>query len=210
MAVAALDRTARTLQRLETRNRVVAILRIAMPALGAIVALGLVFQVVVSTFGPGFALAGLSIDRDNLVVSKPSYAGVGADGRTYRMTADEARVALDGSGAVLLKGVVGDYGTTGAMFHASAGDARMDMATQSLGVPGVTNLSSDEGLSGTLTGLTADLPHEAIAASGPVTLHFADGSTLTAQSMLRDPVTEIWHFEHAEVSLAATPGEDGK
>ncbi|MFY8031936.1 MAG: hypothetical protein ACOVO5_08895, partial [Devosia sp.] len=65
------------------RNRLVRILRVGLPLLGAIVLLGLLVQLVVGSLLDEFNISGISIDRDNLVVETPSYSSMTADGTQY-------------------------------------------------------------------------------------------------------------------------------
>src|SRR5690606_38784349 len=82
----------------------VAILRIGLPAVGAVILLGLLLQIVIGSLVPDFGFADISIDRDSLVVDAPAYAGVGGDGSVYEVTAQSARTALGNSDLVYLTG----------------------------------------------------------------------------------------------------------
>ena len=77
------------------RNRLVGVLRFAVPAFGGVVFGGLMLQLFLASLGEDFGFSNVSIDRDNLVVDTPSYASMGADGSSYQVQAESARSALD-------------------------------------------------------------------------------------------------------------------
>ena len=80
MALAGAERRAAILDQLAWRNRIVALLRIAVPAIGLLAFLALIGQIVVAGMMSKYGIAGIRIDRGNLVVESPRYSGAGADG----------------------------------------------------------------------------------------------------------------------------------
>ena len=89
---------------LATRNRIVDTLRIGLPAIGAIIFLGLILQLYLGTMVPDFGFANVRMDRENLVFEAPSYTGTGTDGTAYSLGAESARAGLRNTDLVELQG----------------------------------------------------------------------------------------------------------
>lgn len=200
------DHRGRIYARLTARNRVVAILRIAVPVLGVLVLGLLLLQLVVGSLAPGFSFAGITIDRDRLMVDAPSYEAMSADGTSYSVQAAAAVAAPGTSDIIDLEGVLLTMRQPdGATMTAAADAAQLQTIDQLVLVDGLTRVADNRGAAGTLVGVRADIPAETMTASGAVDLTFADGTTLDASSMSYTP-DGTWRFTEVTVVLPATPG----
>ena len=200
------ERRDRIYAAITARNRLVAVLRFAVPVLGVLVLGGLLLQLVVGSLVPGFSFAGITIDRDRLMVDAPSYEAMSADGTSYSVQA-AAAVAAPGTTDVLdLEGVVLTMRKPdGAEMTAAADAAQLQTTDQLVRVPGIARIADDGGTSGTLADVIADVPNETVTAAGPVDITFADGATLTASGMSYTG-DGIWRFTAATVVLPGLPG----
>jgi lipopolysaccharide export system protein LptC len=194
---------------LTARNRIVAILRIGLPALGAIIFAGLVLQLFLGSMVPDFGFANVRIDRENLVFEAPSYAGTGSDGTAYELAAESARAGLGNTDIVHLKGAsVSMRKRDGAVFAAFAPTAQFSIASQVVTIGGGMELSSNGGLKGTIEDAVIDVLHETLTAPGGVDLTFGDGTDLRADVMTYDGAAGIWTFSgQVKLRFEETPGE---
>jgi hypothetical protein len=201
-----LEQRTAILGRLVRHNRIVAILRFGVPALGIVIFAALALQIWLGNLLQQYDISGFSIDRGNLVVETPGYTAAGDDGTLYRMSAATARAALDHADQLLLHIpalVAGRPGET--QYFATAADATLDTGSQMLTVPGVTNISSDDGMSGTIAGLTADLTAKTLHSDGTVSMLFADGTTLEATGLAFESEGRVWTFGAATLVLPDLP-----
>lgn len=72
-------------RRLEARNRIVAILRVGVPALGVLVLVSLLGQIYVSSLTSRFGVGRIEVTRDSVSIETPEYSGVLDNGTTYRV-----------------------------------------------------------------------------------------------------------------------------
>lgn len=194
--------------RLTRRNRVVSMLRIAVPvvglAAGAAVGVGIAIDAVLNQFG----LARIHIDRNNLVVDTPELSSTMADGTVISLASASARLAPNNSDKV---GLTDARFTatlpTGQSFTALAPAANLTVSTQTVFVPGRTDLSTNEGATGTADRLTVDALGLTAKAENGVDLTFANGNRLEAADMVYDHQAQQWTFHKVRVWLVSTPGE---
>jgi lipopolysaccharide export system protein LptC len=194
---------------LAARNRVVGLLRIGLPAIGAIIFLGLVLQLYLGTMAPDFGFANVRIDRENLVFEAPSYTGTGADGTAYTLGAESARAGLRNTDLVQLQEAsMSMLKPDGTQFAAQAATAQFSIKSQVVTVEGSTAISSNNGLSGTVEDAVVDVLKETLTAPGGADLTFANGSTLTSDMMAFDGTTQLWTFTgRVKLNFSETPGE---
>lgn len=199
-------------QRLVRRNRLVRVLRFGLPAIGAIILLGLLLQIYIGSVVPDFGFASVTIDRENLVVEAPVYAGVGTDGTTYAVSAAAARTAFGNIERIDLTDAMFSFAQPGnaTSFTARAGSAQLQMSDQTVTVAGVTEIESGDGMAGTVLDARLDVDAETMYSEGAVDLTFANGSTIVADSMTYDGAAQVWTFQRATVQLESTPGEAGE
>lgn len=200
------DRRSRIFARLTARNRLVSILRVAVPVLGVLVLAGLLLQLVVGSLAPGFSFAGIIIDRDRLVVDAPSYEAMSADGTSYAVSAEAAVAAPNASDLVDLTGALLTMRQpSGREITAAAESAQLQTTDQLVLVEGVARIADDKGTHGTLVGVRANIPDETMTASGAVDITFANGATLDASGMAYAG-DGTWHFTDVTLVLPSLPG----
>ena len=190
------DQRSAILDGLIGRNRLVAVLRIAVPVLGIAAFLALIGQIWVAGMARQYGVSGMRIDRGNLVVETPQYAGIGADGSRYVVNALEARFPLDQTNIINMKTATLDYMRIGSSaFHGAGDTAIMDTARQYATVPGTVRITSDDGLHGTLTDMHADLRANTVVSEGAVEITFRDGTNLKADHMIFEGNKALWTFD---------------
>lgn len=194
---------------LVVRNRIIEVLRYAVPALGIVTSGGFVLQLYLGSLGHDFGFSDISIDRNNLVVDTPSYSSVGVDGSFYRIEAVSARSALDRTDIIdLSQPVLTLRKAEGNAITVEADTARVETTSQQVTVEGITRLSDSVGMNGTIVGFSANLAAETAVGKGPVDITFSNGATLTAASMSYDGASATWRFQRAILTLPSTPGDD--
>ena len=190
------------------RNRLVAVLRIGLPAIAAVILLGLLLQLYVGSLIDDFGFADIRIDRDNLVVEAPAYSGVGADGTIYSVEAASARAAIGSMDVIRLEqAVIGMKQPSGAEFTATAASAQLKTMDQLVTIDGETRITASNGMSGTLTDAVVDVPAQTLATGGAADIVFADGTSLKARTMSYDGMSLLWKFDGVTLVFPATPGE---
>lgn len=195
-------------KRLRRRNRVVAVLRLAVPVLGAITLVALLAQIYLSSLGSRYGIGQISVTPDAILVEAPEYAGVLEDGSQYRVWADAARAATSNTDLIGLgnAGVVLNR-ADGVQMQASAASAELDALRQQVIVPGTAEIADSLGTQGTLSQSVFDWQTQTLTSSGPVIIDYADGTAIRADGLVYDADAKIWTFTRAIVTLPATPGE---
>ena len=200
------DQRTAILGRLTTRNRVVSLLRIGVPAAGAAGLLLLVAQIYISNIAHQYGVSGIRIDRGNLVVETPQYAGAGSDGSRYLVTASEARSPIGRTNIITMHDATLTLTREGkSTFHVMAEEATADTSRNDIVIPGVARVTSDDGLHGTLEKVESDTASGMTVAKGPVHMMFSDGTTLDAANMIHDGDAGLWTFERATVVVLDLP-----
>jgi lipopolysaccharide export system protein LptC len=200
------DQRAAILDRLIWRNRIVGFLRIGVPAVGVFAFILLVGQIWLASIAKQYGVSGIRIDRGNLVVETPQYAGIGADGSRYLINASEARSPLDNANIINMTDAAIVFAKpSGSAFHAKAAAASMDTNRQFVTIPGITNFHTDDGMHGTLTEVRSDQRANVLTAEGPVDITFSDGTKLQAAKMHFDGNTALWTFSQATLVVADLP-----
>lgn len=205
------DQPGRTRQykRLLRRNRVVALLRFAVPAVGSVLLAALLIQIVISSFGGRFGIGKIEVTPDRIRVETPEYAGTLSDGSTYRVWAEEAAAAIDNTDLVTMTNVrVMLERTDGVRREAVAEDAVLDTVNQQVRIEHGTEISESSGISGHLNDSIFDWASQTLTARGPVTINYSDGSTVRAEGLVHEADRNRWTFTKAVVTLPETPGEE--
>jgi len=188
------------------RNRLVGVLRVAVPALGVAAFLVLMGQMWLTSLARQYGVSGIRIDRGQLVVETPQYSETGDDGSRYLVTAEAARTPLDNPNSIAMTSPDLLFERPGkAPFHAVAETATVDTSTHLVTVPGITHVRSADGLFGTLTDVRSDMKAQVTIADGPVDLTFPDGTHLVAANMHFDGGTDIWSFDRATLYVPNLP-----
>src|SRR5688572_21634874 len=178
-----------------SRNRVIGLLRIGLPAIGAVIFAGLILQLYLGTMVPDFGFANVRIDRENLVFEAPSYTGTGSDGTAYTLGAESARAGLRNTDLVQLpEASLSMLKPDGMQFAARAATAEFSIKSQVVTVEGSTEVTSNNGLSGTVEDAVIDVLKETLTAGGGADLTFSNGSTLTSDTMAFDGTRQLWTF----------------
>jgi lipopolysaccharide export system protein LptC len=201
-----LDERNAILDRLASRNRIVSVLRIVVPAAGAAALLVLVTQIYVANMMRQYGISGIRIDRGALVVDAPQYSAVGKDGSRYNATARDAHAAIGDPKMITMDDVSLELARpVGNTLHLRAETAVADTARNVVTVPGTATLRDDKGMHGTLSRLRADLDAGTAVGEGPVDLTFAGGAHLTAAGMHYDGPAQLWSFERVTLVLPDLP-----
>jgi lipopolysaccharide export system protein LptC len=201
------EQRAAILARLAGRNRLVGILRLGVPALGVVVFAALALQIYVGNLLQQYGVSGIRIDRNNLIVETPGYTAAGEDGTIYQFSAGTARAALDNPNTLALSAFSLTAVREGTpTYYAKSSEATLDTVAQHLTVPGATAISSEDGMTGTVMGLKADLANKTLRSDSTVTLTFPDGATLDAAGMSFDSVGRTWTFTGVKLVLEHLPG----
>jgi lipopolysaccharide export system protein LptC len=201
------EQRSRIYDRLMQRNRLVSILRIGLPVIGAVVLAGLLFQIVLASLLDQFGISNISIDRDNLVVETPSYSSMTADGTMYTIASDDARAALGDTDLLRLSGAtLMVTKPSGAWMEAKAVAADMRLSAQTVYVPDVMEIQDSRGTSGTIIGVRTTLLGESMVSDGAAKIRYHNGTTLDAESMAYDAKAQRWEFKRATLVVPSTPG----
>jgi hypothetical protein len=189
------------------RNRLVGLLRIALPGAGLVVLAVVLSGIVLDNLREQFGFSSLRIDRDNLVVETPKVTATGDDGTLYAATARMATVRVGSADLIdLVDAVFSMTPPGGASFEASAPGAALHTEAQTLTVPGTVTVSSNDGLHGTLDDFFGDMLGHSMVAHGAVDLTFPAGMQVQSQGMTYDGNAGLWTFSRASVTLPETPG----
>lgn len=192
---------------LAARNRIVAILRVGVPALGSIALVALVTQIYVSSLGSRFGVGQISVTSERVTVEAPEYAGVLEDGTAYRVSASAAEAATDATDRIGLS----DAHLTmtrpdGVTMEVDAPQALLDTTHQVVIVEDVAYVRNSLGTSGVIEDSVFDYVAQELVGKGPVTLDYADGTHIVAEGITYDAVGLAWTFSNATVTLPDTPG----
>jgi lipopolysaccharide export system protein LptC len=165
-------------------SRIVRRLRIALPATGAAIVVGL--AAATGAGAPGDAdlsMARLSVTKNSIVMERPHLTGFDADGRQYSVSADRAIQALADPDAVRLEDISAEVAVPGqgtATLRADAGD--YDNTTSRLQVEGAIAVDSSQGYALRMQGADIDFGAGTMRSQNPVTVHYEDSRT-TGQSI---------------------------
>ncbi len=137
------DPRGRLYARLVHRNRLVAVLRWAVPAAGALVLLVVIAGIVIASLSQRFGFSNISIDRDKLVVETPELISTVEDGTVYALGATAAKVSLIQSDIVdLTEATLTATTVAGQVTRATAAAAQLQTTDQLISVPGTTVVES--------------------------------------------------------------------
>ncbi|MET3899321.1 lipopolysaccharide export system protein LptC [Devosia sp. UYZn731] len=197
----------RTYQRLVLRNRVVGVLRIAVPLLGVVVLVLLVGQIYLSSLGSRFGVGQISVTRDRVTIDAPQYSGVLDDGSVYRVSATRAAAALNATDVMdLSTASINVVRTDGVTMDLSANMARLDTTRELVIIEGDTHVVESTGTTSTFANSVFDWQKQELTGKGPVVVDYADGTHLVAKGLRYNAKTAVWTFTAATVTLPDTPG----
>ena len=200
------DQRAEIFGRIVTRNRVVAALRLIVPALGVLAFLVLAAQITLANLARQYGISGIRIDRGTVVVEAPKYSGMGGDGSRYLISAREARTPIDRSHLIeMIDASLELVQTGGTSYFAKSATATMNTRANTVKAPGSVAVTGSDGLEGTLTDVDVDSDADLITSNGAVDLKLPDGTTVVAATMLRDGPAGTWTFTQATVVVPDLP-----
>ena len=196
-------------KRLKRRNIVVAVLRLAVPAVGVVTFAALLFQIVLSSFGARYGIGAVEVTPERIRVEAPEYAGTMADGSTYRVSAEDAAAAVENTDLIALVNarIVLERGD-GLRREAAAEAAVLDTVSEQVLIEGATDIADSQGTSGRLVDSVFDWITQTLTSRGRVAIDYADGATVRAEGMVHEAELGRWTFTKATVTLPGTPGED--
>lgn len=192
---------------LTRRNRIVGVLRVALPVAGAIVLAVVLGGIVLDNLREQFGFASIRIDRDNLVVDAPRVTAAGDDGTLYSATALMAKSRLGSVDLIdMTEAVFTMASPDGVTFTATAPTAALQTGAQTLTVLGTLGVRSSDGLHGTMDDFFGDMLNASMVAHGAVDLTFREGMRVQSEGMTYDGTAKVWTFTRATVTLEETPG----
>lgn len=196
-------------QRLTRRNRLVAILRIGVPALGIIVLVSLVGQIYVSSLTSRFGVGRIAVSREAITIDVPEYSGVLDNGTTYRVWANSAQAAIETPNQIALTdATLVMRRVSGLVTQITASNATLDTGLETVAIPGAAEIEESTGTTGTIYNSLFDYADQALEGYGPVHIDYADGSTLDGVGMTYDVQNASWTFSRVSVTLPSTPGAE--
>jgi lipopolysaccharide export system protein LptC len=196
-------------RRLEARNRIVAILRIGVPALGAIILVSLIGQIYISSLSGRFGVGRIAVTRENVTVEAPQYSGVLEDGTIYHVSAVNAQAAIDATDLIALTdAALTMQRVTGVTMDVKAPAAMLDTAKEIVTIEGIAYVEDSTGTSGTIYNSVFDYVSQTLQGEGAVHIDYADGTTLDGIGMTYDARSMVWTFSRANVTLPSTPGSE--
>jgi lipopolysaccharide export system protein LptC len=194
-------------QGLARRNRLVAILRIGVPVLGAIALSALLLQIYVSNLASRFGIDAVTVTSDTVSVLSPEYAGLLEDGSAYRVWASSAQAALARTDRIALTDAALSLDrASGVTMDARSQSAELDLRTREVTIEGVAEVTDTTGTSGQLERTVFDWGRQRLDSAGPVHIDYQDGTTIDAASLIYDAKGSVWTFKGATVTLPRTPG----
>ena len=196
-------------RRLRRRNRLVGLLRWAVPVLGALVLLALMVQIILSSFGGRFSVGQITIWPDAVTVEAPDYIGVLQDGSAYRVSAVSARAPAERPDLIgLAEAKLVLVRIDGVQLTADAANAQLDTVNQLTIVPGLAEIAGSTGATGTLRDSVFDWQAQLLTTNGDVVIDYPDGTRVEASGLLYDAAAQSWTFTRSTVTLPSTPGAD--
>lgn len=198
-----------TYRRLMARNRVVGILRIAVPALGVVALVLLIGQIYLSSLASRFGISQIAVSGDSISVEAPEYAGLLDDGTAYRVSATAARAAIDATDQIVLSDArLVMTRPNGVATTIEAEIAVLDTTDEVVVIEDIANVATSEGTTGIIADSIFDYQSQTLVGRGPVTIDYADGTHLVAEGLTYETTNAIWTFTRSTVTLPDTPGAD--
>lgn len=194
-------------QRLATRNRVVGVLRIALPVFGVLLLVGLMLQIYISSLANRFGIDQIAVSFDTVTVEAPEYSGLLDDGSNYRVSASMAEAPLSSTDQInLIDANLTITNPRGGTIQVRSEEALLDTSKELVTVEGLAYFEDSEGRTGEFSRSVFDAQSQTLNSQGPVDIAYSNGTTLTADTMIYDAKTLNWTFSNANVTLPNTPG----
>jgi hypothetical protein len=188
------------------RNRLINVLRIALPVLGLIAFGYFAIHILLASLN-GFTIGKIHFSGATVIVDTPSYSGVMQDGNLYKVSAEAADSAVTNLEVINLKNAeLTLKKPSGSALTATAAAGAFDTEDQVLSVPGSAVVHNSAGDTGTLNDVVFNLPDQTLKALGPISIIMADGTKIEAAGLDYDAKTSVWTFGRSTVTLPRTPG----
>ncbi|MEM7695846.1 MAG: hypothetical protein AAF318_15460 [Pseudomonadota bacterium] len=144
-------------------------LRVALPSVSVVIALGLIGAAMVPKFIPLAGLGSLSITADGLVMNAPRLAGHLGEGRRYEVVAARAVQSLLNPSRLSLEGLAArlDLGE-GQRVTIEGAIAKYDTDTEILNVSEGVTIASTDGNSAQLADATLNLKEGSVVSEGGI------------------------------------------
>ena len=194
-------------KRLMRRNRVVGVLRVLVPVLGAAVLGMLVIQIVIANTVQDFGVSGIRIERDRLLIETPRYEGVTESGMRYKVVAETASALIAEADIIELGNAKLDLvRPDGSSLAATAKTALYNLVAQTVEVEDVAYVQDSRDTRGTLYNTFVDWAVQTIDARDGADITFADGTSLVAGGLKFFMKDNRWDM--SDVTLVTEGSED--
>jgi hypothetical protein len=185
----------------------VGVLRIGVPLLGLVILVALLIQIYVSSLGDSFSIGQVSVTPDTISVEAPEYSGILGNGTTYSVSAATAKASPTATNLISLT----EAGLTmtkvdGVMINVNAQFAVLDTNNETVTIKDLAYVEDSTGTTGVVVDSVFDYASQSLVGQGPVSIQYADGTTLDAVGMAYDLEQANWTFNQADVTLPETPG----
>lgn len=205
------DQRAAIYRKLQARNRIVSLLRLAVPALGVVALVILVGQIYVASLGSRFGVNQIAFTQDMVTVVAPEYAGLLDDGTGYHVSAISAEAQADATERIaLIEAALTMTKLDGVIMTVQAPRAVLDTIRQQVEIADVAYVANSLGTRGTIYDSVFDFATQTLVGNGPVIIDYDDGTHLEAEGIEYDAVSLVWTFKRAAVTLPDTPGPKDK
>ncbi|MEM9223163.1 MAG: LPS export ABC transporter periplasmic protein LptC [Pseudomonadota bacterium] len=146
-------------------------LRIVLPMVSGLIAVGLVGVAVLPKLFPIAALAGLSLTADGLVMNSPRLAGHLGEGRRYEVVAERAVQSLLNPSQLSLEGLTADLDMgKGEQVTIEGNQASYDTDTEVLELDGGVSINSSDGSQMSLPGAIVRLRDGTVTGEGAISI----------------------------------------
>ena len=180
-------------KRLMRRNRIVGVLRLVVPLIGLVVLGYLIAQIVIANAVEDLGATGIHIERDRLLIDTPEYVGVTKNGTHYRVVAETASALLSRADVIELgNATLALTRPDGVSFTATADRAFYDLVSQTVDVPVSADVVDSRDTKARLYNVFVDWANQTITARDGADITFADGTNLTADTLIMYGKDNSW------------------
>lgn len=193
-------------RRFARRNRLVAVLRVAVPVVGVLLLCVPLVRLGLSMVAETVSVGGVRLERDTLVIDAPRFTGTTGAGEVYAMTARTAQTRVgDLDTADLADLEVTLTGEGGYRAEARFSSAQWVMSAERLSSNEDVFVSDTTGADGVLAGVEVDWPAQIVTSEGPIAFSFSAGGQLRARTMRHDIANATWQFSNVSLLMTPTP-----
>lgn len=190
-----IDTRERLYDRLMRRNKIVGLLRIAVPLMGVVLFGYLAAQIIVANLARDFGADGIRIERETVIIDKPTYAGVMTNGTRYQVVADSAEKQIVGEDVLDLSNVrLQLLRQDGYELIATAEHALYDLTASTVAIPGLMVVDDSNQTHALLRDNNIDWTTQTLVSRGDVDVHYPDGTRIEAIGLNYDGASNEWVF----------------